>query len=445
MAEPAIYIFMRNGEMEAYRDPWGGLFLFRELCWGPREFYRWARQLERADRTEHDVDAGALVDFDKQTLSWHASYDAFLLPRCAEMHAQMVGEAWPDFQIDFFTPTEWRSLSGGNDHTSQDTQNQVVLKDVLLDAETRRMMKVSSPMDETRTYVAWISIEGQDQTSQHLLTWKITDDLIRPNPRTLAIVKQSVKSEPPPEWLVHEGVSISLSRRVMTFWGSRELKHHVEQQNEGVTDWHFDWDDRGYAGQCERNHVEPKPMNQEALLARFLPFILASKRFDEVGYYLAMRQRMGLRINQIFFGLSVFLGIPLAGLGLTTDQWTPLVVLSLGLLFGWLLARRLSRKRTPELQTTSELENAPPTAAGPREFIERRTRLSELLEKIGLAWNPETEAAMESSQWMRLAVEGPLESDTDLPTEGTSASGQTIFHESSDPKRRSPEQRNVAP
>lgn len=444
MAEPAIYIFMRDGEMEAYRDPWGGLFLFRELCWGPRDFYHWARQLERANRTEHDVDAGALVDFDKQTLSWHASYDAFLLPRCAEMHAQIVGEAWPDFQIDFFTSPEWRSLSGGNDRTSPDTQEQVVLKDVLLDAETRRMMKVSNPMDETRTYVAWISIEGQDQTSQHLLTWKITDDLIRPNPRTLAIVKQSVKSEPPPEWLVHEGVTISLSRRVMTFWGSRELKHHVEQ-NKGVTDWHFDWDDRGYAGQCERNHIEPKPMNQEALLARFLPFILASQRFDEVGYYLAMRQRMGRRINQMFFGLSVFLGIPLAGLGLTTDQWTPLVVLSLGLLFGWLLARRLYRKRTPELQTTSELENASPTAAGPREFIERRARLSELLEKIGLAWNPETEAAMESSQWMRLAVEGPPESDTDLRTERTSASGQTIFHKSSDPKKRSPEQRNVAP
>ena len=141
------------------------------------------------------------MDFDKQTLSWHASYDAFLLPRCAEMHAQIVGEAWPDFQIDFFTSNEWRSLSGGTNRTSEDTQDQVVLKDVLIDKETRGMMRASSPMDETRTYVAWISLEGQDNTSQHLLTWKITEDLIRPNPRTLAIVKQSVKaSRRPSGW-----------------------------------------------------------------------------------------------------------------------------------------------------------------------------------------------------------------------------------------------------
>ena len=445
MAEPAIYIFMRDGEMEAYRDPWGGLFLFRELCFGPRDFYQWARQLETADRKEHDVHAGAFVDFDKQTLSWHASYDAFLLPRCAEMHAQIVAEAWPDFQIDFFTSTEWRSLSGGTNRTSEDTQDQVILKDVLIDKETRRMMSASSPMDETRTYVAWISLEGQENTSQHLLAWKITEDLIRPNQRTLAIVKQSVKSEPPPEWLVHEGVSISMSRRVMTFWGSRELKRHVERQNDVFTDWHFVWDDRGYAGQCERHHVEPKLMNQEALLARFLPFILASKRFDELGYYQAMRQRMGLRIKQIFCGLSVFLGIPLVGLGLTTDQWTPLIILSMGLLFGWLFTRRLSRKRTPELQTTSEPKNAPPAAAGPRGFIERRTHLSELLDKIGLTWDSETDAAMASSQWMRLAVEGPPKADKDLATQRKIDSVEADFHELSDPKKSSREQRDASP
>ena len=154
---------------------------------------------------------------------------------------------------------------------------------------------------------------------------------------------------------------------------------------------------------------------------------------------------MGLRINQIFCGLSVFLGIPLVGLGLTTDQWAPLVILSMGLLFGWLFTRRLSRTRTPELQTTSEPENTPAAAAGPRGFIERRTHLSELLGKIGLTWDSETEAAMASSQWMRLAVEGPQKADKDLATQRRIDSVEADFLELSDPKKRSRAQRDASP
>ncbi|MEC7977407.1 MAG: hypothetical protein VX189_00635, partial [Planctomycetota bacterium] len=107
--------------------------------------------------------------------------------------------------------------------------------------------------------------------------------------------------------------------------------------------------------------------------------------------------------------------------------------------------RRLSRKRTPELQTTSEPKNAPPAAAGPRGFIERRTHLSELLDKIGLTWDSETEAAMASSQWMRLAVEGPQKADKDLATQRRIDSVEADFHELSDSKKRSRAERDASP
>ena len=52
---------------------------------------------------------------------------------------------------------------------------------------------------------------------------------------------------------------------------------------------------------------------------------------------------------------------------------------------------------------------------------------------------------MASSQWMRLAVEGPQKADKDLATQRRIDSVEADFLELSDPKKRSPEQRDASP
>ena len=52
---------------------------------------------------------------------------------------------------------------------------------------------------------------------------------------------------------------------------------------------------------------------------------------------------------------------------------------------------------------------------------------------------------MASSQWMRLAVEGPPKADKDLATQRKIDSVEADFHELSDPKKSSREQRDASP
>jgi len=57
MSEPAIFVFVRDKTCRFYLDRWAGVFLFRDLIWGPDQLENWAQTTcsGRLRRTQNDV------------------------------------------------------------------------------------------------------------------------------------------------------------------------------------------------------------------------------------------------------------------------------------------------------------------------------------------------------------------------------------------------------
>ena len=402
MAEPAIYILTRDGQTESFKDPWGGVFLFRELVWGPDAFERWARQLTPVESSEEHFDAGAIVNFDQKSLHWHADYDVFRSARRQQAYDRILTHAWSGFEITALCETAWQTTTGNPIDEAERSAAAMRVEDAILDPSDLDTAGLNSPSALAETPLAWISIQGTTDSTHHFLLWQITDDLLCGDSDAIRELASQADCPLPAERLLGEGLTIDIKSRSITAWGGRSLQDRVKQLSQATTGWTLTWDESGYAEHCRLVHEKGELMQDAETVASFLPYLLCPKRFDVDSYLEAMSSRTLRRLQRIAGVMAVVLGIPLLGLGLANGNWVPAIILGLCLGLAWHLAQRQARNWIRRQQDEASHVDASAVSAGPTQLAERRSMLGVSLEKAGLVWNSEVEKKMAESPWMKL-------------------------------------------
>jgi hypothetical protein len=402
MAEHAIYILTRNGQTESYRDPWGGVFLFRELIWGPEAFETWARQLTKANLGDDSFHAGAVIDFDTKSLRWHADYDVFRSRRSQLAHDQILANAWEEFDVTPYTVTSWLTFVGTTENDPQLFEPAMQIDDVVI-VPTRLNAdpsNESTPSLETR--LTWITLRESTDSFRHVLASHLTDDVLMADSEALDKLSSIPTCPPPAERQVSEGITIDVAQRTINVWGGRHLHERFQQFSQSTPSWTLTWEDDGYSSHCQGVGESGVEMSDAELVASFLPYLLCANRFDLESYLEAMSSRTLGRLRRITGLMALFLGLPLVGLGLVNGNWVPAIILVLCLTLAWKLAQRQARHFIRRQQIEASRFDASAVSAGPTQVPQRRSILGNTLAKAGLPWNAQVETCMESDPWMKL-------------------------------------------
>ncbi len=412
MAEPALYILTRDGQTERFHDPWGGVFLFRELVWGPESFEHWARQLTPANTSQGLYHAGAIVDFDSKSLQWHADYDVFRSDRRQAAHDQLLKHAWAGYEIKTLSEASWHVAAGIANDEAGNSVTPIPIDDAILAPEEISAVALNQPTTSVETPLSWISLQEASGSSRHFLAWQITNDILTGDSVALEKLTSLPASIAPTEQQVGEGVTIDRVERSITAWGGRSLSDRVKQLSTANSLWTLTWDNVGYEGHCRRVGEEVVSMSDAEMVASFLPYLLCARRFDVESYLEAMRSRILGRLRRIASFMALFLGIPLVGLGIASGTWAPAIILGFCLALAWPLAQRQARRWIRHQQGQARQLDASAVSAGPTQLAERRSVLGRLLEQSDLPWNAEVESRTAGSPWMKLMNQqiGALES-----------------------------------
>jgi hypothetical protein len=193
----------------------------------------------------------------------------------------------------------------------------------------------------------------------------------------------------PPEAVVAEGMWIDESKRTIDIWGDRALQQTgLPQIRENWQGWTVVWADGGYAEQCQACGLAGVPLSDAEALAKILPVILSTKRFDMSTVFGALGGGIKRTAVKATGCLLFVVCLPLVIFGLVSGNWKA-VGISVGVTVAVVIAafkyieyrfKRSFRKKVSDVGSISE---APP-AAGPLDESLRRQRLDGTLAQARL-------------------------------------------------------------
>lgn len=402
MSEPAIFGLVRGGQARYFGDRWAFVFLHREILYGPDDFESWVTQLQELDEWSDDCAGGAIADYDRKTLVWHGDAEPLNVPRVAALYQRMLQAAWPGYEISFArhgihdpdNPAgerevgqwegEWRPASlreaARLDHDEEDEDEEDDEEDVEDDEEP-------AGFDEEEVR-AWVTIVGADGAIQHRHLDRLPMDLVRNSRGSLAALRELPAAAVPPEQVVAEGMWIDEANRSVGVWGARELQDRLPEIERGWSGWNVRWGDRGYEQHCEVAGPVGVPMTDAEALAKILPVILSTKRFDMSTVMGAMGGHLKKTAMKATGCLLVVICFPLLIFGLVSGNWQP-VFISIAVTCGVVMAAfkvieyKFKKSFLSNLPGANDERKAPP-AAGPLDKAQRRQRIDKLLSAAAL-------------------------------------------------------------
>ncbi|MGI9515538.1 MAG: hypothetical protein ACR2NP_00710 [Pirellulaceae bacterium] len=401
MSEPAIFVFIENGQRRMFADRWGGIFLFRELVWGPAALEEWAKQFAPlpADELEYldsPINAGVVVDLDQRTMIWSGEYDTLRLQRVFDVYARMLGAAWPGYQvsccplgIEFGPVTGFVCATTVDDHWGRPDR---FIEAAGLDDDDEPFDNDDAEFDEDdepfADLGAWVTIIDESNAVIHRRMYQLSQDIFRNPGQVLGQLTTLPDAKVPAEALVAEGIWIDQGKKQVVIWGDEKLRFKLAEMQDMWTGWNVLWSDNGYQQQCAAAGPAGQPLSDQDALSKILPVMLSAQRFDMqnlLGAIGSGLKRSALRATGCLF---VFLCLPLVIFGIFSGQWRA-VGISVAITFILLAAgfkyleyrfKRSMRGKIPG----EPAQSAGPPVAGPLDETQREARLNELLGASGL-------------------------------------------------------------
>ncbi len=405
MHELAIFCLIRDGQTRLYINRWASVFLHREILFGPDDFETWATQLEEEEESDcwEGCCGGAVVDYDRRRLVWFGEANELEIPRVAAVHERMLRAAWPGFEVGF-APEGAKSLAqaaGADepDETYDDERPETVLEAARIydddDDEEEEYDEDEEGFDDEEVR-AWVTIIGADGAVRHRQLECLSEDLFNGDNEPLRELAELVPAEVPPEAVVLEGMWIDEPNKSIDIWGSLALQGRLPDIRQGWQGWNVEWAERGYEQQCAVAGPAGVPLEETEALAKILPLVLSTKRFDISAIWGVLSGSLKNTARKATGCLLVVICSPLVIFGLISGNWKP-VGISVAITCAVVIAAfkvmtyRFKRAFASTLPDTGAADEEAPPAAGPQEESLRRERIEQLLVSAGLPGLAEVE------------------------------------------------------
>jgi hypothetical protein len=424
MSEPAMFALVRDGEARYFANRWAGALLQREVMWGPDDFEQWILQFEPFEEWDGDCDSGAVVDFDRQTLTLNLTTSSYQVPRVWFVYRKLLAAAWPDFEIHRTTELNealsryQKSTSNGNalalvaqdeDKTDEESESRPETVD-----EVRRSVADEDSEDDgeekdSRDVRAWVTIVAGNGKTRQVEVEQLPLNVLKGKPEALKALTVLKPASVPPESVVSEGLYINLAAQTAGIWGSPELFALVKKHGAAWQGWKLTWLKRGYVEQCELAGAPGSAMRTVEAVARVVPLILSTQQFDTEVMLNAIGGGIKKFANKAVGCLLFVLCLPLVIFGLISGNWKSVFIamaITAVVVVGAyrLLVLRFKRAFT---QGLSQGGSAPakPLVAGPQDEAARRKRIDQLLTRAGLPRLAEAEPFFSDKSGLDLLAE----------------------------------------
>lgn len=396
MSEPLVIGLIRDGQRRLFGDRWSGVFLHRELLWGPDDFQAWVGELYELDEWE-DCAAGVVVDFDRRRLLWTGAEECFPTPRVGAVYERLLRKAWEGFDVEtLLDPSQLGAVAG------EAADSQALIEQPFTFPTHWRPKTIQEAQDEAEddwddgaaaegpegSLRAWIAIVDEQGVVRHRQLDQLPTNVLTNPDDVLPQLLNLPAAAAPPERVVCEAMWIDVPKRQIGLWGNSWLHRELESVRAGWSDWEVIWAEQGYEQQCAACGPLGDPMSDAEAAASFLPMVLSTQRFDlntVVGALGGQVKTTAVRVSGCLFAIVC---LPMLIFGLLTSRWrevgismvaTAMIFIVIFKLIEW----RVTRAWSPMLPRNDEVNQAAP-ACGPQEESERRVRIDKLLRETGL-------------------------------------------------------------
>ena len=404
MSEPAIFGLIRDGETRYYADRWAVVFLHREIMYGPDDFEAWVTQLEELDEWEEECSGGAVVDYDNKRLIWCGETQSLQIPRVNAVYNRLLQAAWPGYEIasaheGMKDLAEAVGAEDGGEWYGEERPETV--------REAARLYDEDEPEDDEEEadeeyqrfddddVRAWVTMVEADGAIRHRHLFQLSDDLLTSSNESLQALMDLPPDEVPPEGLVAEGMWIDQANKSIGIWGAHALQKRLPDIQSGWQGWSVQWAERGYEQQCEGAGPAGVPLTDVEALAKLLPSILTTKRFDMSTVLGALGGGLKKTAMKATGCLLIVICLPLVIFGLVSGNWTA-VLISIAITCAVVITAfkvieyKVRNSVMGKMPMTNERDQAPP-AAGPLDQSQRRQRIDQLLAATSLPTLAEVE------------------------------------------------------
>lgn len=417
MSEPASFAIIRDGQKRYYGDRWASALLHRELVWGPEALETWILTLGELDEWHDDVDGSVVIDFDRRRLMFNVAWEMLSVPKVAAIYNQLLAKAWPKYEIvsaatrrelaealdlplhphedreQFLLEYRAQSVRGamGDDDRDDDDDDD----DSEVDEEEDRVEQADGQAgskllpyefdeDELR---AWITITDSEGSIRHRQLQEISQDLLKCESQALMDLKQLPPSEVPKEAVVREGMWIEEAERTIGIWGGPNTKATLPLVERSWKGWDVQWAQRGYSQHCAATGPSGQPLSTERALAKFVPTLLSTERFDMSTVIGAIGGSLKKTAMKATGCLLVVICSPLLIFGAVSGNWTAvLITIGIMVVLVAVVFKLIERKVSRSMKNTFSRGQSQPTGpatAGPLDADARRQALDQLLAAAG--------------------------------------------------------------
>lgn len=401
MADPAEFAVIRNGRRAVYGDRWSSIFLYREILWGPDAFEAWLSAGEKYDDDAglDEFDGGAVLNFDTKELTWFQGSETFDNPRTGIAYQQLLAAAWPGYTLTEAKTAGALARAAGDDWPDDD-EDEDYEEDAWMDRPRNVTESAGDYEDEEAdaeeddfddfTPRAWVTLIDNSESFRHRNLYQVSQDIFKGKESALDKLRDLKAAEVPPERLVSEGLWINLDKRELGFWGNYEAQRAFPKLQQSWDGWTVRWAENGYRDQCAATGIPGVPMTDAEALARIVPQILSTKRFDVGAIMGALGgQLKGAAIKAC--GCLIFvLSIPILIFGYFMEEMQA-AGYAIGALVGivciaFKVIENKFKKGMDSIPSVNDDdgETGRPPVAGPLDEEERRDRLDQLLSAAGL-------------------------------------------------------------
>lgn len=434
MSEPATFAIIRDGQPRYYGDRWASTTFIRELVWGPEALETWAMTLTELDDWESDFISAVVVDLDQRKLTWLHMDDRLEIPKVAAAYNRLLSTAWPGYAIERaltadqlnaslgieFDPSESNDSAAStlygdraetvtqagteeryerDDDDNEDSDDVPKLRgpesldtpDSLDDPDESSNAEGASEYEfEASEHRAWVTVTDSSGAIRHRQLTRLSKDLLLGDPQSLVRLSQLAPCEVPPEEVVVEGMWFEEAERTIGFWGGPSLEALTTEIEKGWAGWDVQWASKGYSQHCAATGPTGKTLSVEQALAKLLPMILSTERFNLANFVGAIGGSLKKTAIKGTGCLLIVICSPLLIFGAVSGNWkavliTVAIVLLLTVIAFKVIENKIKRGFKNKLSHSAfrETESGPATA-GPLDPTERRKALDKLLAAAGL-------------------------------------------------------------
>lgn len=403
MSEPALFVFIQGGEKRYFYDRWAAPIFMRELMWGPEALQRWLTDDDELETFTDEIAAGAVIDFDRRHMVWYGECDALDLPRLESAINRMISAAWPGFEVAYAVDGEADLAAAAGEPDADEYESSDPLDerpeilemagsldpddqlDGLVD-EDGDEIDLSIEEDEMR---AWVTLIGPSGAVGHRQLHLLSGDLIRNLDNVVRRLDVSAVDEIPSESMCSEGMWIDETKKEIGLWGTKSTKRILRDLEKCWSDWSVQWVDDGYSRQCAVSGPEGEPMTDEEALARIMPILISTERFDVGTVFRHLGDQLKTTGRRAAGCLAFVLCLPFLLFGLISGNWkaagmaVALVFLSVAIVYQTLEYKVRNKFKSFEAEKKSA-EPDRPDVPGPLDEGQRRKRIEKLLAAAGL-------------------------------------------------------------